>query len=208
MREIILDTETTGLSPDRGDRLVELACVELMNHLPTGRVYHTYINPEREVPKEAEAIHGLNYEFLKNHPRFPEIAKDFLNFISDSPLVIHNAEFDLKFLNAELRVIQKEKILNSIVDTLLIARKKFPGSPSSLDALCRRFQIDNAHRTYHGALLDCHLLSAVYLELNGGRQPDFKLATTAETVKVESVVDLLYLYKDKPFRSPRKFNQE
>ncbi|MEI8321029.1 MAG: DNA polymerase III subunit epsilon [Alphaproteobacteria bacterium] len=200
MREIILDTETTGLSPAHGDRMVEIACVELINHLPTGRVYHKYLNPEREVSKEAYAVHGLDYRFLKDHPLFSEISQEFLEFISNSPLVIHNADFDMKFLNAELG----KRLENPVVDTLPMARKKFPGSPASLDALCRRFQIDNKDRTLHGALIDCHLLSAVYLELKGGRQAGFALSS--ETQPQQNVEDILSLYKDKVFRKPRNFS--
>lgn len=203
MIEIVLDTETTGLCPKRGDKLVEIACVELKNHIPTGRTYHTYINPGREVSEEAKAVHGLDYGFLKEYPTFDQAAQTFLNFILQAPLVIHNADFDLKFLNAELDLFNGIRISNPIVDTLLMARKKFPGSPASLDALCRRFQIDNRDRVKHGALIDCHLLGAVYLELMGGRQPDFVLEKK-EKKKEKIVDDLLSLYKNKPFRKPRK----
>lgn len=203
MRELVLDTETTGLSPTRGDRLVEVACVEIVNFVPTGRFYHTYINPQRDVSKEAEAVHGLNWGFLKDYPLFSEIAEDFLNFIQGDQLVIHNAEFDLRFLNAELGALKKNFLENSVVDTLQIARKKFPGSPASLDALCRRFQIDNSHRDKHGALLDCHLLSSVYLELSGGKQPGFDL--DQKTASLETGGDILDLYKDKPLRPSRNF---
>lgn len=175
MREIILDTETTGLDPLRGDKLIEIACVELMNHLPTGKFYHTYVNPERDVPQISTEITGLTRNFLKDHPIFLNVVDGFLEFIKDSPLVIHNADFDLKFLNVELTHIQKEPLRNPVVDTLYMARKKFPGSPASLDALCRRFKIDLSNRTKHGALIDCELLSAVYLELRGGRQQGLSL---------------------------------
>jgi DNA polymerase-3 subunit epsilon len=178
MREIVLDTETTGFEPDQGDRIVEIGCVELLNHMPTGRTYHQYINPQRAMPDEAFQVHGLGDDFLRDKPVFAKIAQDFLTFIGDARLVIHNASFDMKFLNAELGWLNLPKIpLDQALDTLAIARKRFPGSPASLDALCRRFNIDNASRTLHGALLDSEILAEVYLELIGGRQPDFALAT-------------------------------
>ena len=172
MREIVLDTETTGMDPLQGDRLVEIGCVELMNHVPTGRTYHQYITPERSVPAEAVAVHGLDDKFLKDKPVFAEIYTEFLDFIGDDgKLVIHNAEFDVKFLNAELANVGFPGYrLKDVVDTLKIAREKFPGSPASLDALCRRFGVDNTGRELHGALLDAELLAEVYLELCGGRQ--------------------------------------
>ncbi len=177
MREIVLDTETTGFDPEAGDRIVEIGAVELHNHLPTGNTYHQYINPERAMPKEAFEVHGLSDEFLADKPVFREIADDFLNFIADARLVIHNAAFDMKFLNAELERAGRPTIpWERAVDTLAIARQRFPGSPASLDALCRRFGIDNSARTLHGALLDSEILAEVYLELIGGRQPDFALA--------------------------------
>lgn len=177
MREIVLDTETTGLSPLRGDRLVEIGCVELINHLPTGKHYHAYINPERDVPAEAERVHGISTEFLADKPVFSEIAEDFLAFIATDPLIIHNADFDMGFINAELLrqgyvQIPRERA----VDTVLMARKMFPGAPASLDALCKRFGVDISARTLHGALLDAQLLADVYLELRGGRQPGLEMA--------------------------------
>ncbi|MGR3395346.1 MULTISPECIES: DNA polymerase III subunit epsilon [Paracoccaceae] len=176
MREIVLDTETTGFEPAEGDRIVEIGAVELLNHMPTGRTYHQYINPERSMPKGAFEVHGLGDDFLRDKPKFAAIAQAFLDFIGDSRLVIHNAAFDMKFLNAELSWVKKPKIpMDRALDTLAIARKRFPGSPASLDALCRRFGIDNASRTLHGALLDSEILAEVYLELIGGRQPDFAL---------------------------------
>lgn len=177
MREIVLDTETTGFEPAEGHRIVEIGAVELFNHVPTGRVYHQYINPERAMPAEAFAVHGLGDDFLRDKPRFSEIADGFLSFIgAESRLVIHNAAFDMKFLNAELGWLGLAEIAaERAVDTLLIARRKFPGSPVSLDALCRRFGIDNSSREKHGALLDSELLAEVYLELVGGRQPTFGL---------------------------------
>ncbi|RWR31105.1 DNA polymerase III subunit epsilon [Sinirhodobacter populi] len=177
MREIVLDTETTGFEPGEGDRIVEIGAVELFNHVPTGRTYHQYINPERDMPTEAFNVHGLSAEFLSDKPVFAAIAQDFLDFIGgDSKLVIHNASFDMKFLNAELSWVKKPLIADDrAVDTLMMARRKFPGSPASLDALCRRFNIDNSSRTLHGALLDSEILADVYLELIGGRQPGFGL---------------------------------
>jgi len=171
LREVILDTETTGLDPANGDRVVEIGAVELLNHLPTGRTFHVYINPERDMPKEAEAVHGLSAVFLKDKPVFASIARDFLDFIGDATLVIHNASFDVAFLNAELAFLRLPALMpERVIDTLHIARQKHPGSANSLDALCRRYGIDNSRRTKHGALLDSELLAEVYLELIGGRQ--------------------------------------
>ena len=176
MREIVLDTETTGLDPQDGHRIVEIGAVELYNHVPTGNVYHQYINPLISMPDQAFAIHGLSDEFLSDKPKFSEIAKEFLDFIGSAKLVIHNAAFDIKFINAELKRIDKEEItFDRATDTLAIARQKFPGSPASLDSLCRRFKIDNSARVVHGALLDSQILAEVYLELVGGKQPDFAL---------------------------------
>ena len=170
MREIVMDTETTGLDPFDGHRIVEIGGVELDNHVPTGRTYHQYINPMRDMPTEAFEVHGISEEFLADKPTFDKIAQEFLDFVGDAVLVIHNAPFDMKFLNAELEWVGKPKLpLSQALDTLAIARKRFPGSPSSLDALCRRFGIDNSNRTLHGALLDSEILADVYLELIGGR---------------------------------------
>jgi len=174
MREIVLDTETTGINPFEKpkNRIVEIGCVELINRVATGEIYHQYINPERDMPEGAFRVHGLSEEFLGNHPVFKEIAGDFLNFIGDSQMIIHNASFDMKFLNAELEWINKAQLpMSQATDTLAMARLKFPGAQASLDALCRRYEIDNSSRTYHGALLDSELLAEVYLELTGGRQP-------------------------------------
>lgn len=177
MREIVLDTETTGFDPETGDRIVEIGAVELFNHMPTGKVYHQYINPERSMPAGAFEVHGLGDDFLRDKPLFSTIGQAFLDFIGDSHLVIHNASFDIKFLNAELKWIKLPLIpWERAIDTLAIARKKFPGSPASLDALCRRFGIDNTSRTLHGALLDSEILAEVYLELIGGRQPGLVLS--------------------------------
>ncbi|MFV0382488.1 DNA polymerase III subunit epsilon [Paracoccus sp. (in: a-proteobacteria)] len=177
MREIVLDTETTGLEAEKGDRIVEIGAIELMNHLPTGRTYHVYINPECPMPAEAFAIHGLGDDFLRDKPKFAEIAQGFLDFIGgDARLVIHNASFDMRFLNAELRRMGRPTLpFSRALDTLAMARDKFPRGPSTLDGLCRRFGVDNSGRDLHGALLDSELLAEVYLELIGGRQPDLVL---------------------------------
>ena len=177
MREIVLDTETTGFDPQGGDRIVEIGAVELMRHVPTGNTYHQYINPERAMPDDAFQVHGLGDDFLRDKPVFKAIAQDFVDFIGDAKLIIHNAAFDMKFLNAELGWLGMPAIpWEQAIDTLAIARKKFPGSPASLDALCRRYGIDNTARTLHGALLDSEILAEVYLEMIGGRQPDFGLS--------------------------------
>jgi DNA polymerase-3 subunit epsilon len=176
MREIVLDTETTGLNAANGDRIIEIACLELVNHLPTGRQFQRYLNPERAVSSDALAIHGLSDEFLADKPKFAEIVEELFAFIGDSPLVIHNAEFDIGFVNAELARMERPSLpLERATDTVGIARRKFPGAPASLDALCRRFGIDNSARTKHGALLDAELLAEVYLELVGGRQAGLEL---------------------------------
>lgn len=187
MREIVLDTETTGFDAEKEDRIVEIGALELINHLATGRTYHVYINPERSMPNDAYQIHGLGDDFLRDKPKFAEIAADFLQFIgSDSKLIIHNASFDMRFLNAELKRAGRSEIQrNRAVDTLAIAKEKYPGSPASLDALCRRFGVDNSNRQLHGALLDSELLAEVYLELIGGRQPDLILHRTEPTQKKE-----------------------
>jgi DNA polymerase-3 subunit epsilon len=179
MREIVLDTETTGLDPLLGHRLVEIGAVELFNHIPTGKTYHSYINPQRDVPREAEAVHGLSDAFLKDKPAFSMIADEFLEFIGDTVLIIHNASFDVAFLNAELGFIKRPPILyERIIDTLALAKKRHPMGPNSLDALCKRYGIDIAKRTKHGALLDSELLAGVYLELVGGRQITLTLPKT------------------------------
>ena len=179
MREIVLDTETTGLDPGEGHRIVEIACIELIHHVPTGRKFHRYVNPEREMPDDALTVHGLTTEFLGRQPPFAAIVEELLGFIGSDRLVIHNAEFDLAFLNAELARLHREPITIPYVDTLGLARVRFPGAPVSLDALCRRFGIDLSIRVEHGAEIDSGLLAAVYIELLGGRQPglDFALPT-------------------------------
>ena len=178
MREVILDTETTGLNSDNGDRIVEIGCVELVNHVATGATYHQYVNPERPMPDEAFQIHGLSEAFLSEFPVISDIIDEFLEFIGVAPLVIHNAEFDLRFLNAELARLDKPALkIKRAIDTVRLAREKFPGASVSLNALCKRFSIDNSSRSFHGALLDAHLLALVYLELVGGKQQGFELST-------------------------------
>ncbi|WP_308916271.1 DNA polymerase III subunit epsilon [Jannaschia sp. LMIT008] len=185
MREIVLDTETTGFEPDEGDRIVEIGAVELENYVPTGRTYHQYVNPERTMPAGAFEVHGLGDDFLKDFPVFKEVGQAFLDFIGDARLVIHNAAFDMKFLNAELEWMGLPRLPSDrALDTLAIARSKFPGSPASLDALCRRFGVDNASRTKHGALLDSEILAEVYLELIGGRQSSLTLAATRTSTAI------------------------
>ncbi len=198
MIEVVLDTETTGLDPSSGHRIVEIGCVELENHLPTGRTYHQYINPERDMPEEALAVHGLTEDFLKDHPVFAEIADSFLDFIGDGRLVIHNADFDMGFINAELSACNKEALdRDRAIDTVAMARRKFPGARANLDALCQRFGIDNSNRELHGALKDSYLLADVYLELIGGRQQDLGLQKDAALpVTAEQT-------GDRQFREPR-----
>lgn len=195
MREIVLDTETTGFDPFKGDRIVEIGCVELDNHMPTGNTFHVYINPERGMPDEAFGVHGIGPDLLDpprdaragevtllDKPVFSKVGRDFHEFIGTAKLVIHNASFDMKFLNAELKWMGLPEIpMDRAIDTLGMARQKFPGSPATLDALCRRFAIDNSNRTLHGALLDSEILAEVYLELIGGRQPDFALSAVTES---------------------------
>lgn len=178
MREIVLDTETTGLDPLRGDRLVEIGCVEMVNHMPTGQTYHVYLNPERDMPQEAFAVHGLSSEFLADKPLFAAVVGDFLDFIGDAPLIIHNASFDIGFINAELDRIKRVAIPRErLVDTLMLARRKHPGVSNRLDDLCSRYAIDNSRRTKHGALLDAELLAEVYIDLIGARQSQLILAS-------------------------------
>jgi DNA polymerase-3 subunit epsilon len=199
-REIVLDTETTGMDPSTGDKIVEIGCLELMNHIPTGKTLQLYINPEREVPAEAIAIHGITNEFLKNKPVFSQVYSEFIEFIGDAKLVIHNAEFDMKFINAELKHVGHSPIpWGRIVDTVTMARKKYPGQPANLDALCRRFGIDNSERTFHGALLDSELLAEVYMELLGGRQHGLLGigANKDTTVEIKQI--------ERPYREPRVF---
>jgi len=202
MREIVLDTETTGFEPEAGDRIVEIGGVELWNHMPTGKTYHQYINPERDMPEEAFQVHGLSEQFLSDKPKFAEIGNAFVDFVGDAKLVIHNAAFDMKFLNAELSWMGLTRLPSDIaIDTLAIARRKFPGSPASLDALCRRFGIDNSARTLHGALLDSEILAEVYLELIGGRQPGLVLAASNAGSNRHDAADWLPMPRPKPLPS-------
>ncbi len=190
LREITFDTETTGLDPFTGDRVVEIGCVELINHLPSGNNYHVYINPERDMPEGAFKVHGLSEEFLSDKPKFAEIAQGFHDFIADTPIIAHNAGFDVKFLDWELKEAGFPTLNKDLViDTLALARQKFPAGPNSLDALCNRFGIDNAKRTLHGALLDSEILADVYLELIGGRQTSLILSDEAETAAAASSGD-------------------
>ena len=182
MREIVLDTETTGLDAGEGHRIVEVACIELIHHVPTGRKFHCYVNPERDMPDDALAVHGITAEFLASQQPFAAIADELLAFIGPDRLVIHNAEFDIAFLNAELARLNREPVSCPFVDTLGLARVRFPGAPASLDALCRRFDIDLSMRQEHGAEVDCGLLAAVYLELLGGRQPGLDFALPSDVV--------------------------
>lgn len=201
-REIVLDTETTGFDPEEGHRIIEIGCVELENHIPTGRHLQLYINPERDVPQEAVDVHGITNEFLKDKPVFSQVFDEFVAFIGEGHLVIHNAEFDMKFINAELVAVGHPPIgWNKVIDTLQMARTKFPGSPANLDALCRRFGIDNTERTHHGALLDSELLAGVYLELLGGRQHGLTLAQKEEKTERDENTEIV-----KEYRETRKFS--
>jgi len=201
MREIVFDTETTGFDPFSGDRLVEIGCVEVENYLPTGRHFHQYVNPERDMPEDAFRVHGLSADFLQNYPTFAEIYAAFVDFVGDARLVAHNAQFDMKFINWELsRVGAKEYPAGRAVDTLEIARRKFPGSPNTLDALCKRFSIDNSNRVKHGTLLDAELLAEVYLELMGGRQRGFALDQAATAAQAEQEKQQII---ERIFRVPR-----
>jgi DNA polymerase-3 subunit epsilon len=204
MREIVLDTETTGISPRDGHRIIEIGALELMHHLPTGEKLHIYINPERDIDDGAVAVHGLTSAFLSDKPLFAEIVDEFLSFIGDAPLVIHNASFDMGFINAELDKIQHPPLpMDRAIDTLAMARKKFPGAQANLDALCRRFEIDNSHRDLHGALVDADLLASVYVELLGGRQPGLSLGaenkndTAAVAIDAEQASSMLQIDRDK-----------
>jgi len=205
-REIVLDTETTGMDPTDGHRIIEIGCVELMNHLPTGNVWHHYINPEREVDAGAVAVHGIKTEFLKDKPTFGELVGSFLDFIGDAKLVIHNAEFDIKFLNSELKGYGFPPFkLSEAIDTLPMARKKYPGSPANLDALCRRFGVDLSGRELHGALLDAQLLAVVYLELLGGRQHGLGLASQNAQSTSTNQSAQISPPKERQYREPRNF---
>ena len=209
MREIVLDTETTGLNPEKGDRIVEIGCVELENHLPTGKTYHQYINPMRSMSEEVVRVHGLTEEFLSDKPIFSEIADDFLAFVGENtPLVIHNAAFDMNFLNCELKACGKPELDNPVIDSLIIARKKFPGAKVNLDELCKRFHVDASRRTVHGALLDSELLADVYLELITDRELNFK--SNKKTQQNQTVVKNLkgVLHETFPLREWKITPQE
>ncbi len=202
-REIVFDTETTGFDPENGDRLVEIGAVELINHIPTGVTYHQYINPERDVPEDAYKIHGLSYEYLKDFPTFAQVADEWVEFVGDATLVAHNAKFDINFINYELNQLGKEGYSwDRVVDTLEIAKILFPGARNNLDALCRRFNVDNTERTLHGALLDAQLLAEVYLELLGGREPSFLLDKNKKQAAAVQVSESDIVRK---FREPRIF---
>lgn len=207
IREVVLDTETTGLKPRDGDRIVEIGIVELINHLPTGKIFHKYINPQRDIPEESTRVHGITDEMVKDAPLFVHIVEEFLEFIEDSPMVIHNASFDMGFLNAELdRLCRPMLPPVRAIDTLRMARKKFPGSPASLDALCRRFNIDLSVREKHGAWVDAELLAKVYLELIGGRQVSFQFQGEEDEcidISIAEVSDVLNLQK--AFRPSRQY---
>jgi len=202
-REIVFDTETTGLDPLTGDRLVEIGAVELINHVPTGKTYHQYINPEREVPEEVVKVHGLTTEYLKDFPVFADVAQDWIDFVGeDGVLVAHNAPFDMKFINYELKRLGYEEYpWNRVIDTLEIARSKFPGQRNSLDVLCKRFGVDNSARTLHGALLDAQLLAEVYLELLGGAEPTMDLSATKTQKQVQNNTGVI----QRIFRESRHF---
>jgi DNA polymerase-3 subunit epsilon len=203
MREIVLDTETTGLDPLRGDRLVEIGCVEIFNRMPTGQSFHRHINPERQVSAEAIAVHGLTNEFLADKPLFAEVVEEFLAFIGDAPLVIHNASFDVGFINAELDRLKLPAISRErLVDTLLLARRKHPGVSNRLDDLCSRYSIDNSHRTKHGALLDAELLAEVYVDLIGARQSSLILATDPRQIRINGTTEMLRRQRPVPL-APR-----
>jgi DNA polymerase-3 subunit epsilon len=205
-REIVFDTETTGLSPVTGDRVVEIGAVELFNHIPTGRTFHKYINPERSMPAEAQAVHGLSEAFLADKPRFAEIADEMLEFFGDATLIAHNAQFDVTFLDSELEKSGRRKLTNTIVDTVLVAREKHPGARVSLDALCKHYGIDNSRRTLHGALLDSEILAEVYLELIGGRQ--VALALVEEVRLVGNVAtEIVYAARQRPAPLPPRLDE-
>ena len=201
VREIVFDTETTGFNYEKGDRLVEIGAVELVNHLPTGKTFHKYINPEREVPEDAVKVHGLTYDMLKEYPTFDKIADEWLEFIGDAKLIAHNASFDMNFVNYELKQLSKQQMSwDNCIDTLAIAKSMFPGARCSLDALCKRYNIDNSARTFHGALLDAELLAEVYLELLGGKEPSLLLDAKKNKEK-----KALSQISEKKYREPRIF---
>jgi DNA polymerase-3 subunit epsilon len=205
MREIVFDTETTGLDPYAGHRLVEIGCVELVNHVRTGKVFHKYINPQRDMPEEAYKVHGLSEEFLQDKPLFEDIADEFIDFVGNSVLIAHNAPFDMKFVNAQLDWVKKPIFpMDNVIDTLVIAKKKFPGARNNLDVLCQKFGVDNSSRTVHGALLDAELLAEVYLELIGGKEPALELLGKNKSNN-ENKSGGKTILEPKEFRKPRIF---
>ena len=209
MREIVLDTETTGLSPAEGHRVVEIGAVELINHLPTGDTFHRYLNPDRDMPKEAEAVHGLSAIFLSGQPRFKDVARDFLAFIGESGLIIHNASFDMAFLNWELTAIGRPPLApERVTDTLMLARKKHPMGPNSLDALCKRYGVDASRRDKHGALLDSELLASVYLELIGGKQRTLVLASGEREIPLANPQQFAPRSRQRPLLSRLSVEEE
>ena len=195
MKEIVLDTETTGLSVREGHRIVEIGCIELENLIPTKKTFHHYLNPERKVSEKALEVHGYTDDFLSDKKKFSQIVDDFLNFIKDKKLIIHNAEFDLSHLNNELKLLGKKPIKNEIVDTLILARNKFPGSPSSLDALCKRYRVDNSKRTQHTALIDCDLLAKVYINLIDQKEPTLNFQSNDQDIKEQNNFNVNYYKK-------------
>lgn len=208
VREIVFDTETTGFDPENGDKLVEIGAVELINHIPTGVTYHQYINPQREVPEDAFKVHGLSYDYLKQFPTFDKIVDEWLDFVGDGVLVAHNASFDIKFVNYEQKLLGKTQFTwDRVVDTLEIAKTLFPGARVNLDALCKRYNVDNTDRTLHGALLDAQLLAQVYLELLGGREPSLLLDKKKAAQATATVINQTDGVKqsEKKFREPRIF---
>lgn len=208
-REIVFDTETTGFEYAKGHRLIEIGAVELINHMPTGKTYHQYINPEREVPEEAVKVHGLTYDFLKDYPTFDKVADQWLEFIGDDKLVAHNASFDMNFVNYELKQLGKpEMSWSNSIDTLEIARNMFPGARCSLDALCKRFEIDNSARSYHGALLDAQLLAEVYLELLGGKEPSLLLDGKEDKINIVAEQKTKILREARTFDLQENFEEE
>ena len=195
MKEVIIDTETTGLSVKEGHRIVEIGCIELENLIPTKNRFHCYLNPERKVSEKALEVHGYTDEFLSNKKKFKEIVDEFLDFIKDKKLIIHNAEFDLSHLNNELKLLNRKGIQNDVVDTLVLAREKFPGSSVSLDALCKRYRIDNSKRVQHTALIDCELLSKVYINLIDQKEPTFNLSNNDNDLSEKNNSKVLYFKK-------------
>ena len=208
MKEIVLDTETTGLSVRDGHRIVEIGCIELENLVPTKNKFHCYLNPERKVSEQALKVHGYTDQFLSDKKKFVDVVDDFLNFIKDKRLIIHNAEFDLSHLNHELKILNKEPIKNEIIDTIILAREKFPGSSTSLDALCKRYRIDNSKRTQHTALIDCDLLSKVYINLIDQKEPTLDFQNQEIERNEVSIKNVLYFKKVIKPTDQEKINHE